>query len=259
MPSPADVTRQRVVLGLPGTDAVTVRRDVGPLRMDLYRSPAARAEARLPALVFVAGYPDAGMEAVVGRKLKDWQAYGDWGRLAAVSGLVGITYSAAEPAADARALIAYVREHAAELGIDPARIGLWACSGNAPTALSLLLGAHGPSLRCAALLYGYTLDLDGATGVADAAKSFGFANPCAGATPGQLPPDVPLLVVRAGADALPGLNASLDRTVAHALAANRPLELVNLPDAPHGFDIAVDSEPARDAIRGVLAFATRHI
>jgi dienelactone hydrolase len=257
MPSPADVTRKRVVLRLPGTDAVAVRRDVGPLLVDLYRPPAAPAGARLPGLVFVSGYPDPGMVAVLGRKLKDSDAYGDWGRLAAVSGLVGITYSPAEPAADARALLAYLREH--ELGIDAARIGLWACSGNAPTALSLLLGEHGPSLRCAALLYGYALDLDGATGVADAAKTFGFANPCAGATPAQLPPNVPLLIVRAGADALPGLNASLDRTVAHALAANRPLELLNLPDAPHGFDVAVDSEEARDAIRRVLAFAVRHI
>lgn len=127
-----------------------------------------------------------------------------------------------------------------------------------PTALSLLFGADGAALRCAALLYGYTLDLAGASAVADAAKGFGFANPSAGRTPAELPPDVPLLLVRAGGDALPGLNAALDRFAAHALAADRTLELLNLPGAPHGFDAGEDSERARDAIRRVLAFAARN-
>jgi hypothetical protein len=35
-------------------------------------------------------------------------------------------------------------------------------------------------LRCAALLYGYTLDLDGATHVAYASRTFLFVNPGAG-------------------------------------------------------------------------------
>jgi hypothetical protein len=43
-------------------------------------------------------------------------------------------------------------------------------------------------VRCAVLSYGYTLDADGATGVADAAGQFGFVNPCAGQSVEDLPP-----------------------------------------------------------------------
>ena len=69
-------------------------------------------------------------------------------------------------------------------------------------------------LKCAALCYGFMLDLDGSTAVADAARQFGFSNPCSNRTFEELPRDTPLFVARAGRDEFPGLNGALDSFVA---------------------------------------------
>ena len=82
------------------------------------------------------------------------------------------------------------------LGIDGARVGICASSGHAPLALSALMRRR--ELKCAALLYPYTLDLDGGTGVADAAKMFRFVNPATGKTVEDLPAGTPLFIAKAG-------------------------------------------------------------
>lgn len=258
-----EMTLKPVLYRLPGMDAVTVRRDVpykigapGPLTMDLYQPPGAQAGTRAPAVVFVTGYSDAGLEVFLGCKLKDWQSYIDWGTLAAASGLVGVTYSATDPAADLPALLEFLRTNAASLGIDENRIGLWACSGNGPMALMMLM--QDPGLRCAALCYSYTLDLDGATDIAETAKVYGFV-PGGGKSVAYLPAQIPLLLVRAGQDQLPHLNDRMDRFAAHALAANLPLTLINYPAAPHAFDLLLDSDETRRVIRQILDFLGRHL
>lgn len=71
--------------------------------------------------------------------------------------------------------------------------------------------------------------------------------------------DVPLFVVRDGRDELPGLNESIDRFVAKALARNLPITVVNHADAPHAFDIMRDSETSRDIIGRLLGFLRLHL
>ncbi|HEY2736806.1 MAG TPA: hypothetical protein VGK45_00285, partial [Thermoanaerobaculia bacterium] len=143
------------------------------------------------------------------------------------------------------------------------RTGAWASSGNVPLALSLLLrDAAAPPLRCAALSYGFMLDLDGMTGTAEASRQFGFANPCAGKTLDDLAShaaDTPLFLARAGKDQFPHLNDSIDRFVAGALARNLPVTLVNHPEGPHAFDLFLDTEMSREIIRQVLAFLCFHL
>jgi dienelactone hydrolase len=263
---PNDITRKRVVYEIPGADAVTIRRDVeyratdtGALTMDLYYPPDAQSGSRIPAVVFVAGYPDLGFESKVGCKLKEMACYVSWGQLTAASGLVAITYTNREPVADIQALLEYVRQNAAALGIDETRIGVWACSGNVPLALSVLMQEARDDLKCAVLCYGLMLDLDGATRVADAARQWGFVNPCAGKSVDDLPKDVPLFIARAGQDQMPHLNETLDRFVAKALSGNLPVTLVNHPTAPHAFDLFYDSETSREIIRQILAFMRYHL
>src|SRR6185503_21237818 len=107
-----DITKKRVVYEMPGLDAVTIRRDVeyrvtdaDALTMDIYYPPDPKSEARMPAVVFVSGYPDPGFQKMLGCKLKDLQSYISWGQLTAASGLVAITYTTGkEPAADIHAL-----------------------------------------------------------------------------------------------------------------------------------------------------------
>ena len=73
------------------------------------------------------------------------------------------------------------------------------------------------------------------------------------------PRDLPLFIARAGKDEMPGLNDSIDRFVAGALARNLPLTLVNHPTAPHAFDLVDDSEATREVIRRILAFLAFHL
>jgi hypothetical protein len=143
--------------------------------------------------------------------------------------------------------------------VDGSRIGLYAASGNVPVALSLLMRPAAAPVRCAALCYGFMLDLDGSTAVAEAAKTWRFANPCEGRSVADLEAGVPLLVIRAGADAFEGLNQSVDAFVRHALDRNLPLTLVNHARAPHAFDLEDSSEATRTVIRQILAFLQFHL
>ena len=231
---PDHISKKRVAYTLPGMDAVTVRRDVAyraadacALTMDLYYPLDSKSGALTPAVVFVTGFSDAGAQKMLGCKWKEMGSYISWGELAAASGLVAITYTNREPATDVHAVLQYVRQHGASLGIDGNRIGVWACSGHVPNALSVLLQDARDGLKCAVLCYGYTLDLDGTTGVADAARQWGFVNPCAGKSVDDLPRDIPLFIARAGQDQMPGLNDTLDRFLGKTLTCNLPVTFVN--------------------------------
>ena len=252
------MSKKRVVYHIPGMERAAIQHDVvyrtteaGPLTMDVYAPADAPAGARLPAVVLVAGYNDAGYEKMLGRKFKEMAMSVCWGQLIAASGMVAIAYTNREPVADLDALLEHLRQHAAALGIDEQRIGVWACSGNVPLALWALMRGD---LRCGALLYGFMLDLDGATGVAEAAQAFRFTNPNAGASLENLKDDLPLLIVRAGQEQFPGLNESIDRFFAKALTLNRPITLINHATGPHLFDLLDNSETSREIVRQVLTW-----
>src|SRR4051812_11372209 len=199
------ITMQPVVYRISGMDEGTIRPDVEYAEdrtIDLYYPPDAKRGERRPAVIFVTGLPDAGFQARLGCRQKEMASYVSWSRLVGASGLVAITYTNENPANDVRAVLQYVRQNAASLDIDGERIGIWSCSGNVPTALSLLMSE---TLTCAVLCYGFMLDLDGSTAVAEAQKQWGFANPVAGKSVDDLPRDLPLLIVRAGRDEFPGL------------------------------------------------------
>jgi|SRR5262245_11995916 len=182
------------------------------------------------------------------------ESYISWGKLTAASNLVAITYSAVDPVADAAGLLDLVKQNAEALSIDQDRIGIWACSGNAPNALSLLMKQGRDQVKFAVLLYPYLLDLDGHTGTAESAKRFGFVNPCAGKSIEDLPANTPLFIVRAGRDEMPQLNQTMDRFISHAIASNLPITFKNHPTAPHGFDISDDGKATHEIIASILAF-----
>jgi hypothetical protein len=253
------ITMQPVVYRIPGMDEVIVRPDIeyaDGRTIDLYYPPDAKRDERCPAVIFVTGSPDAGFQARLGCRQKEMTSYVSWSRLVAASGLVAITYTNQNPAADVHAVLRYVRENAASLGIDSDRIGIWSCSGNVPTALSLLMSE---TLTCAVLCYGFMLDLDGGTAVSEAQKQWGFANPAAGKSVDDIPRDLLLLIVRAGRDEFPGLNAAIDRFAAGALARNLPITLVNHATGPHSFDLFDDRETSRAIIRQILGFLRFHL
>jgi CBS domain-containing protein len=171
--------------------------------------------------------------------------------------LRGLLSGSEAPVQDVHAVLRHLRDHADPLNLDAERIGLLAESANVTVALSALM--RDSALRCAALLCGFTIDLDGSTTVAAAAREYGFADACAGRSVDDLPADVPLLFVRAGRENYPGLNDALDLVVRRALARNLPLTLVNHAAGAHGFEVDEDRDISRFIVRQVLGFLAFHL
>lgn len=257
-----DMAMRRVVYDLPETDAISTLKEVeyqrtkaGALTMDIYYPPDSKREDRMPVIIYVNGYPDARIQEFYGCKLKDMGQYVSWGQLTAASGILAITYTTSmEPALDIHALLQHIRLKAPTLGIDENRIGLWACSGNVPIAFSSLMNENRDYLKCAVLCYGFMLDLEKSTHVADAARQWGFANPCSGKSVSHLSQGIPIFIARAGKDEMSHLNDTIDDFLNAALRNNLPITFVNHSEAPHAFDLMHDNETTREIIRQILAF-----
>ena len=263
--APADLAKMTIAYSIPGVDAVTVSRDVpyratesGALTFDVYYPPGVAPDEPRPAVLIVHGYSDAGLPNVFGMTFKEMGQPVSWARLMAASGLVTVVYSNRQPVDDVQAILQYLRDHGASVGIDASRLGLWAASGHVPLALWLLMQAERREVRCGVLSWGYMLDLHGATSVADMQRAFPFANPGAGKSMDDVRNDVPLLVVRAGRDQF-GVNESLDSFIVGALKRDLPVRLVNHAGAPHSFDLFADSEETREIIREILRFMQFHL
>lgn len=255
-----DITKMPVVYKIPGMDCVNIQRNIiyrkigtENLTMDVYSPDASKNEERRPVVIFVFGFP------MFGHKLKEIQGYISWGQLVAACGLVAITYTYQEPLRDLTALLRYIKNNAVSLGIDENRISLWACSGNVPTALSLLMQESDNTFQCAILCYGYMLDLDESTHIKEAANQFGFSNDNVGKSVKDLPQQLPLLLIRAGQDQLPHLNHSLDLFLSEALSQNLPITFINHATGPHTFDLLDASDVSCNIIKSVLEFLQFHL
>jgi acetyl esterase/lipase len=252
-----EMAKKTVFYRVPGMEDVAVERDVeyqgtgeGPLPMDVYL-PSSSGAAKPPVVVIVSGYPDP----LGGFRKVGWHI--SWARMLAASGVAVVIYGNRQPAADIHAVLKHVRDQAESLGVDAQRVGLLACSAHGPVALSALM--QDARLKCAALLYTYTMDLDGSQYVANIARQYGCADACAGKSVADLPAGAPLLFVRAGRDQFPGINEALDRVVAAGLGRNLPISLVNHHTAVHAFDLEEDSDVVRHIVRQVLAFLCLHL
>jgi hypothetical protein len=226
--------------------------------IDIYYPPTAVSGSMLPAVVMITGYPDAGVLRIFGRPAKEFGSNVSWAEAIAASGLVVVTYVNVKPYDDAVNVMQHISEYGTELGIDRSRLGVWSCSGSVPTALGVLMDIPERRISCAALLYGYMLDLNGSTIVKDA-SSFGFATPATGRSTADVPAQLPFIVARAGLDEMPGLNRTIDAFVAQALENNLAITLVNHREGPHAFDAVHDSDETRRIIGQVLMFLTSRL
>jgi acetyl esterase/lipase len=101
--------------------------------------------------------------------------------------------------------------------------------------------------------------MNGSTRVGDAARQFGFVNPNTGKTVDDLRQDLPLFIVRAGQDRMPGLNETLDGFLVRAVERNLPVTFVNYPAGAHAFDLFDESATAREIVRQILGFLQFHL
>jgi hypothetical protein len=243
-----DFATRRVLYEIPGMQSVPVRSTEFPgsddrlLPVAIYGADVA---APRPAVVLVEGYPDAGFARLLGCRFMDMGWSVSSAQMLAASGFTAIAYGNREPVADLDALLAHLRARGGGLGVDAGRIALWATSGHGPAAI----GALG-KVEAGVFLNPYLFDQGGLTHVADAARTFKFAVPPLVGLPGAKP----IFVVRSGKDEMPGLNASLDRFAALALAADYPLTLANHAGAPHAFDLSYDVPGTRHILQQAIAF-----
>jgi acetyl esterase/lipase len=257
-----------VVYAVPGMDKVTVKSDLkytaadNPhLLMDVYAPPGASKGERRPAVLFIHG--GAGAET----RPKDWGIYVSWGRLVAASGVVGVTFThrlgfpkplLAEAASDVEAAVAYVRANADSLGVDKDRICLAAYSAGGPL-LSAAMRDRPAHVRCLVAFYAF-LDVR----QSEPHRAYETAATLESFSPvTHLSDDAgrvaPVFIARAGLDAIPTLNDSIDRFVREALSKNAAVTLANHPRGVHGFDNQTDDERSREIIRGALDFMKTHL
>jgi dienelactone hydrolase len=253
-----EIAKKRVAYRLPGMDALPARRTLAyrsasgsQLALHVYH-PVSEPGARAPVVVVPLGYPD------LQGGVADFGPIASWAELIAASGMAAVLYGTEAPERDVHTVLDHLRSSADRMpGLDAGRLGLFATSGSVPVALSALM--HDRRVTCAALLYGYTMDLDGSTAVADMSRQAGFVDACAGKSVHDLPQDLPTLFVRAGRDQFPGLNDALDKVIAGALARNLPITVVNHASGAHGFDVDEDTDTTRRIVQQVLTFLRRYL
>lgn len=170
---------------------------------------------------------------------------------------------------DAKTAVRWLRANADRLGIDPERIGV--IGGSAGGNLAAMLAVTGPKdgleppgddttsthVRCAVDLYGvadlmnyHDMKMFLATREEDP-ESYRRASPISYCDAG----DAPVLLIHGTADEV--VDVAQSRTFAAALAAGGvDHELIEIPDAPHTFDLDYE---AFDVKAAVFRFLDRHL
>lgn len=255
-----------MMLSVPGMDRLKIWREIdyagSPdrfVRMDVY-APRKPGRMPRPVVLFIhGGVPTVG-------QAKDWGLYQSWGRLAAASGMIGATFThrlnypktqVTEGAADLAAAIRHVRDNAQRYGADPNRICLVAFSAGGPTLSPYMAGAP-DYVRCLVSIYTF-LDIRQTKEHRESESPETLERYSPIARLRDQGPKTPLMVVRAGRDAIPTLLDSADRFIAEAIATDYPLTLVNVPEAPHGFDNKEPTPRRIEALRAVQQFLIHHL
>jgi len=230
---------------LPVDRRAAERRDA----IDLYLPD--RADQPKPAIVFVHGGP---IPADLRPSPRDWPVYQGYGSLAAEHGVVGVTVDhrlydlAAYPlaAADVTAAVDAVR---ADPAVDSERIALWFFSGGGLLLADWLRRPAG-WLRCVAATYPVLVplaggDIDPRFSPADAVTSAG---------------ELPVVLTQVGRER-PEIAATVTAFTAAARASDIQLEIIDVPDGQHGFDMLDHTVQSREAVSraftAVLAALTR--
>lgn len=244
---------------LPGMDEVEVvnityaRHGDEPLTLDIYYPPDFEADAQLPVVVFGIGYRMSELP------LRNAHFYTSWGKLVAAAGMAAVAYDTEQPDQDLEILMAFLREYANGLGIDPNRIGVMSTSANTATVMSYLMQERKEYIRFSIYYYGLTLTPD--RKYIDVLAQDCVSRGCLAsqlADVSYVDPDLPLLVIKAGQDHLPDLNRAMDHFVAYVQDAGAPITLVVYEDGQHGFDTRQQTEESAEIIAKTLDFMRRN-
>lgn len=187
----------------------------------------------LPVVIFVPGPVPARFPV----RPRHWPVYHGYGHLASGHGVVGVVVdqpyhdvSQAQSAADGLARIIELVRGLDE--VDAGRVAVWVFSGGAMLVGRWLADSPG-WLRCLALTYPVL-----------AAEVVG---------PGR-----PLILTRVGRE-LPERQAMVERFLALATKSGVTVEIVDVPDGQHGFDVLDHTEQSRTAVLEATDLLVGHL
>lgn len=236
------------------------RADASPLVIDVTLPPDKHAAAPVVLLIH-GGVPDE-----VTTLPRSWQVYRDWGAALAGSGVatVMLDHTLGSPMrrldqalGEVDTVLAWLAENGGALGLDTARIDVFAFSAGGLLVPALLADARPLRVSGAVMFYPSTVVVPGSPGATLITPEVARRMDLRAAAMTLSKRRVPLLILRAGGDEIPGLLPTLDASVSALLAADARVEIVNVPGAPHGFDALTTSADARDALDKALAFPRR--
>ncbi len=257
-----------VVMTLPRMDEVRLIADQSyasakdpRLLMDVYLPPGLKAGERRAVVMFVHGGTGSGTRP------KDWGVYRSWGRLAAASGFIAVTFThrlgypkpmLEEAGQDVGDAIEYLRANAARLQAEPDRICLAAYSAGGPL-LTLGLDEKRPYVRCLIAFYAF-LDIQQSSPhrdnePAERVRAYSMIEHLGEARAKALP----MFIARAGRDEIPTMNDSIDRFSARAIRENANVAVWNHAEGVHGFDNQNDDARSREVIAAALALMSAHL
>jgi acetyl esterase/lipase len=262
-----EIVNAPVVLQLPGAAEAKVRSDLRysaadpHLFLDVYSPVSIKRGTRLPVVLFIHG--GAGSAS----RPKDWGIYKSWGRLAAASGFIGVTFNhrlgfpaplLGESAADVAAAIDFVRANAAAWNADGDRICLAAYSAGGPL-LTLGFERSRPYVKCLVAFYAFLdvqqSELHRTHEPAERVRAFSVIEHLSD----EHARAMPFFIGRAGLDEIPTMNDSIDRFVAKAMEKNANVVVWNHPTGVHTFDNQNDDDRSREIVGASLEFMRRHL
>ncbi|MEU3795577.1 alpha/beta hydrolase [Streptomyces fructofermentans] len=221
-------------------------------RVDLHLPEPRTPQEPMPAVLFVHGGP---IPPDLAPTPRDWPFYLGYARHTAGLGAVAAVVDHrlhhitdyAQAAHDVAEALELLR---ADPRVDESRIALWIFSGAG------LLAAHWltdppPWLRCLALTYPILAPLPGWGAVEDRFAPVGALRSAAAAPP-------PIVLTRAGRET-PQIAATVAQFVAAAHETKTPLDLIDVPDGLHGFEIHEPTDEARDAVTRAARTVLAHL
>ena len=265
--NPEENTELSVVYKVSGMENVIIKKDIEyfaeqgtSLTVDMYYPPGFNFESNLPAVLVVFGFSNSATKKLMGGILKDWSWYISWGKLIAASGMAALLYETDSPEKDLNILLQFLQDHADEFNIDRDRLGMYSCSGNAPTALVNCMDETKKYLRCAVFYYGYLLmtDQKNIPEIDSVAEKFGFSAPKLNAAI-KIRDDLPLFIVRVGKETTPHLNSTIDHFISKAVSQNLQITFINYAEGQHGFDAYDDNDQSREIIKKTIDFWKFHL
>jgi len=195
---------------------------------------------------------------------KEWRIFQDYGLLAAANGLAGVVINhrytgyegLVQALADVQGALRFLADKGEIYHLDKTKRAAWLFSG-AGMLLNALLADDVQALDCLIAFYPL-LDLMHIPQAAEIYRDDELMALSPLSQIDRIPPQLPMLFARAGLDR-PGLNRALDTFVKQALYHNLDLELHNLPQAAHGFDMFNRSAAVQEIIERGFEFVKKEV